>query len=159
MAEIKGWHVFSAFVVFFGAILASNVALVYLAISTFRGIEDPKPYLRGLEYNQALAERERQRALGWHSTIDLQSGGEGYRLSVAMATLEGKAIPGLSFEAELRRPATKLEDRPVDLFATGKTGLFVADLGPLAPGAWDFVATANDSAGNRFDIRNRLMIE
>src|SRR4051812_16256274 len=55
---------------FFGLIMVTNVIFITVAVKTFRGEDEQKPYLQGVEYNHTLARRAEQAQLGWHASID-----------------------------------------------------------------------------------------
>ena len=50
---------------FFGVVLAVNGVMLTYALGTFNGLSVDGAYDRGLAYNEALAEYQAQRALGW----------------------------------------------------------------------------------------------
>ncbi|HRD47064.1 MAG TPA: FixH family protein, partial [Caulobacter sp.] len=92
---IKGWHVLVSLILFFGIIIATDVAFVVLAYRTFSGQVASNPYEAGLAYNKTLAQKARQDALGWTASI----GDEGGRLSVTISDPAGRPIEGLGVTA------------------------------------------------------------
>ena len=56
-------------IAFFGIIFATNAYFIMIAVKTFSGEDEQKPYLQGVEYNDTLARRAAQRRLGWRATM------------------------------------------------------------------------------------------
>ncbi|HEY1878254.1 MAG TPA: FixH family protein, partial [Rhizomicrobium sp.] len=50
---------------FFAVIFAMNIYFIMVSSRTFRGEDEQKPYLQGVEFNQTLARRAEQESLGW----------------------------------------------------------------------------------------------
>ena len=65
-----GWY----FVAFFGLIAAVNAVMMTLAIRTHSGIVTEHPYEKGLAYNQVVAAKQKQEALGWKGSINYKNG-------------------------------------------------------------------------------------
>ena len=53
------------FVAFFAVIIAVNLVYIYLAKSTWRGVETENSYQKGLNYNEVLKQEKKQQELGW----------------------------------------------------------------------------------------------
>ncbi len=147
---IKGWHVLVSLILFFGIIIATDVAFVVLAYRTFSGQVASNPYEAGLAYNKTLAQKARQDALGWTASI----GDEGGRLSVTISDPAGRPIEGLGVTATLERPATEQGRRVIKLTPDG-AGRYGA---PFASGgAWDVRVVAEGPGGDRFEAERRLV--
>ena len=71
MGEIKGWHVFSGFVLGFGVIIAVNMTLAINAVRTFPGLEVKNSYVASQSFE---ADRAAQTALGWDVSARVESG-------------------------------------------------------------------------------------
>lgn len=139
-----------AFVGAFGVIVAVNAVLVVASVTTFTGVTGHS-YDRGRAYNSVLAEATRQDALGWSARVALESGA----LAVAVTDREGLPVGG-RIEGVLLRPleGTQL---PLDFAAAGP-GRFIAHAGAPAPGQWEARLTLHGAAGERLDIRQRLIL-
>ncbi|NJO32103.1 MAG: hypothetical protein HC869_02230 [Rhodospirillales bacterium] len=70
-AALKGWHVLSAFVLFFAAVLAVNVIMIYSAVSTYSGVVAAEPFRKGLHYNDRIVANDRQLQLRWLDTLTM----------------------------------------------------------------------------------------
>lgn len=131
--EITGRHVLLMMVGFFGIIIATDVYLVYKAVSTFGGIETTDAYRKGLGYNQRIADERAQAQLGWTKAamLDKDSG----ELVVTILDRDQKGVDGLEISALIGRPATNAEDRSLTLTQIG-SGRYSAGAGALEPGTW-----------------------
>src|SRR5215471_336287 len=91
---------------FFAIIIATNAVFITEAVKTFRGEDEQKPYLQGVEYNQTLAHRAEQKRLGWHATIDAQRSPDGkVEILVMLSHPDGSPETGARLDGELRHPA------------------------------------------------------
>lgn len=133
---LRGVHVAWGMAAFFGVIVSVNTAFITLALSTFPGEEAPRAYVSGLKYNETLARRRAQTALGWRAGAELAQGQAGPVLRLRVRDGAGAALQGAQIAAELRRPAVDGMDQPLAFRALGE-GLYEAALpADLAPGAW-----------------------
>ncbi len=147
---IKGWHVLTGLILFFGIIIATDALFMVLAYRTFSGQVASNPYEAGLAYNATLERKARQDALGWTATL----ADAGDRLEVTITDRDGRPVDGLKVTATLARPATVKGARALTL-ASVAPGAYGA---PLAlDGAWDVVVVAEGPDGARFEARRRLV--
>jgi nitrogen fixation protein FixH len=142
---------------FFVVVIAVNVYFIVLAATTFRGEDEQKPYLQGVEFNQTLRLRAKQEKLGWHAFIDaarLASGA--VRISVEVESAQGKAQSGLPLHGELRHPADENRDRAFD-FAEIRPGRYEAEVPPITAGEWDVMVSAGET-NQPFETSRRLWV-
>lgn len=151
--EIQGRHVLVAMLLFFGAVIAVDLAFTIVAVRSFPGEDERRSYLQGLRYNDVLAERERERALGWHASASINER-DGAQLSIVLTDSVGEPIRNASVTATLQRPASDREDRTLVLPDAGG-GSYSVPLGALAPGVWRLRAVALHG-GQRLQIDRRL---
>lgn len=144
--QIRGWHVLAAMLAFFGVVIAVNVIFAIYAVRSFPGEDVPRSYVQGLRYNETLAERRAQAALGWQASASLARGGEGAVLEVLLRTREGSPLDGAQITGELEWPTTSQFDRGL-VFRQAGPGRYVADLGALRDGRWRLRARAERSDG------------
>lgn len=137
---------------FFGVILAANTGFVALSIASFHGEDRVRPYQQGLNFNQALQARARQRAEGWQAAIMLV---EGARLRVAIAHRDGTPVPGLALAGQLRHPTDTAHDRPLALRETAP-GVYEASLGQAGKGWRDIVVRSGGDIP--FEAERRLWL-
>lgn len=141
---------------FFGVIIATNVIFITAAVRTFRGEDEAKPYLQGVEYNRTLARRAEQVRLGWRASIgDRRLASGAVLLTIDVFQPDGKAPTGLSLTGELRHPADEHRDRTLR-FAQTAPGHFETRVRDLAPGGWEMVVS--NSQGKPFQAERRLWV-
>ncbi len=131
---------------FFGLIFATNGYFITMAVKSFSGEDEQKPYLQGIAYNDTLARRAEQRKLGWQATMSaarLPTGA--VRIAVNLVQSDGSPEVTASLSGELRHPANEHLDRPLALKEI-QPGHYQMDLTNVRPGFWDvMVANANDA--------------
>lgn len=113
---ITGKHVLFGMIAFFGIIIAVNIVMIRLALSTHTGIVAENSYRKGLKYNEEIAASEKQAALGWRDEIKLANSGD--RISIDIRDKDGNAVRGLTITAVLGRPANAKDDIKLSLVET-----------------------------------------
>lgn len=152
---IRGWHVLAAMLAFFGAIIAVNVAFAVIAVRSFPGEDVRRSYLQGLNYNQTLAERREQAALGWQAAAALRADGDVAVVEIDLRARDGAPIDRATIEGQLTwRSATRF-DRALTFAALGE-GRYAARIGDLRPGQWRLRARAAGDAGQALDFEADL---
>ncbi len=65
---IRGGHVLGAMLAFFAVIIVADTTLIYKALTTFGGVDNPNAYRQGVAYNQRIAATpsRRDRLAGRH---------------------------------------------------------------------------------------------
>lgn len=132
-------------------VVAVNGVLVVSALTTFTGVTVTRPYERGRGYNQVLEEAARQQALGWRAEVSWLGG----QLSVAVVDREGLPVGG-RLDGELQRPLERTA-HALNLIST-TPGRWSADAAGLAAGQWEARLTLRGPAGERLDIRQRILV-
>ena len=142
---------------FFGIIIAMNAYFITMSSRTFRGEDEQKPYLQGVEYNQTLARHAEQAARGWTAAITATRlpGGD-VRVEIRMRDKAGRPVDGPALAGELRHPADENRDRVLDLVQTAP-GIYQARHSRVSPGMWDVLVHAN-SVQSPFDAERRLWL-
>lgn len=141
---------------FFGVIFATNAIFITAAVRTFRGEDEAKPYLQGVEYNQTLARRAEQTRLGWHASIGDQRLASGMVLiTIDVSQPDGKAPRNLVLRGELRHPADEHRDRDLHFIET-MPGHFETAIRDISPGRWEMVV--NNSSDQPFQAERRLWV-
>jgi nitrogen fixation protein FixH len=155
--ELKGRHVLFAFLTFFGVIFAVNGYFLYSALGTHTGVVAHEPYRKGLQYNDRIAEDEKQSELGWAHVLAASTDG---RLILNLKDKAGAPVVGLRIFGTLGRPSTSDFDRMI-AFTERVPGTYVADTAVLADGAWISSIEAHEAGGARpiYRGRNRLWLK
>lgn len=138
---LRGGHVLAGLLLFFAAIIAINIAFAVAAVQTFPGEDERRSYTQGLHYNDTLAERRAEAAIGWQARTELVRTTTGTRVMVQLTDRAGAPVEDAAIEGVLRWPPNEGGDRALTFVAQGD-GLYAADLNQLAPGRWDLRARA-----------------
>jgi nitrogen fixation protein FixH len=125
---------------FFGVIFATNAIFITEAVKTFRGEDEQKPYLQGVEYNRTLANRTKQAKLGWRASIAAQRSPQGpVTIRVELRHADGSPETGARLAGELRHPADENRDRQLR-FRNLSGGRYETSVQAM-PGAWDVLVS------------------
>jgi nitrogen fixation protein FixH len=142
---------------FFAVIIAADTTLIYKAVSTFGGVDNPDAYREGLTYNERIASEARQSALGWQETIEALTSPA--RLRVKLKDKDGNPVIGLRLEATLSRPATNRSDVTIALTEVAP-GVFESVAALQGDGAWiaDVRAIRSGETAPAYQARRRLWL-
>jgi nitrogen fixation protein FixH len=128
--ELTGWHVLAIVIIFFGTIIAVNVAMAVAAVGTFPGLVVENSYVASQHYDELLAKARAQDAKGFVDELSVNKG----TLTFALST-PGGPVSGLAVSAHVGRPSTTREDRDI-AFASRGNGAYVGTT-PLPAGLWE----------------------
>lgn len=134
--EIRGWHVLTAILAFFALVIGVNVAFTIAALNSFPGEDVKRSYLQGLHYNDTLAGRRAQDALGWRAALSIEPSAEGPMIVLHIVDRSADGVPALQITGALRRPADAGMDRAITFTEIGG-GAYRAPAPELTPGFWD----------------------
>lgn len=144
--ELTGRHVLIVTLSAFGVVIAVNVAMAFLAIGSFPGLEVPNSYVASQRFDR---ERQAQQALGWTATV----GHDGADLVVDIVDGQGDH-PALShFTATVGRPTHGKSNITPQFRSVGGSYRTPLD---LDPGIWTIHVAAIAPDGTAF--RQRLNI-
>ncbi len=122
---------------FFGVVVLANGVMVYLATSSFTGLQTEGPYNRGLAYNRVIEAERAERALGWDVTVEFAPAGDRRGRIVARALdAAGAPLDAAAVTMRLVRPTQQGYDMQVTLAAEGG-GIYAADVELPLPGLWE----------------------
>lgn len=155
--ELTGRKVLVWLVASFGVVFAVNIYFIVIAVKTFRGEDEQKPYLQGVEYNQTIARRAEQEKLGWKAAIGatrLPTGA--VRVAVTLKRANGAPETNVNLTGELRHPADETRDRQMRLHEANP-GEYVAELSGVKMGAWDVIVTTQ-AQQSPFEASRRLWV-
>jgi nitrogen fixation protein FixH len=142
----------------FAVVLAVNVFFMVKAYSTFRGEDEQKPYMQGVEYNETLERRALQARLGWTATLDAARTGEsGVRVAVSLSDHAGAPINTVSLSALLKHPSDEAKDRVITLHRVS-SGAYEGDAANVSAGLWDLVVSATNAPATPFEATRRIWI-
>jgi nitrogen fixation protein FixH len=144
--EIRGWHVLTALLLFFGVVIAINVAFAVMAVRSFPGEDVRRSYTQGIQYNDILAERRAQAALGWRASAELVDTNGGPALEVTLHSRDGAPLSGMDVAGALQWPTDSRLDRALS-FEEVAAGRYRARVENLQAGRWRLRARAEKDAG------------
>ena len=147
---LTGKHVAFAVAAFFGAIFLANAVMITLAVRTYSGVDAPKAYAQGLDYQSTLNAREAQAQSGWRASIAHEWREDGLRVEVTMA---GATIAWA--EARLRHPTNTAGDAQVALAPVG-AGRYEAFFPGVSPAVWDVIVEVETSDGRLTEAQKRI---
>lgn len=151
--KLTGKHVAFILAGFFGLMFAVNGVFVYFALGSFSGVSVDDAYRRGLDYNQELAQKQRQEDRNWkHSLVFVQTGEGVGKVTLFLDDEHGNRIAGLNVNAHLKRPVLAVADRAIEFLEQGQGG-YIAELDFSDKGQWDIVVLLE---GGGFDDPYRL---
>jgi nitrogen fixation protein FixH len=153
--ELKGWHVGAMMVSFFAVVISVNATFITLAAQTFPGEIVKKSYVQGLNYNQTIAARQAQAAMGWRAEAELSQSAAGPIVRVRMIGPSGAGLSGLTLRGALKRGVTAAQDHDLAFTARGG-GIYEAALpADLGRGLWRLSARA-EGGDVPFDLTANL---
>lgn len=155
--ELKGWHVLSMMLAFFGVIVGVNVIFAFYALDTFTGEDTPLAYMKGLAYNETLDAHAAQARLGWTAQVGVVRGDAGAGVvDVRLASAAG-AVAGLDLTVTLRRPTDSDLDRTIALRDAGG-GAYEGVADDLKSGQWDVIVRTKAQDGTPFEALRRVQV-
>lgn len=127
-----------AFVGFFCGLAALEGGFVMLARESFSGLVTDHAYATGLAYNDILATRTAENALGWSIKVKLEPGAPeamGGRLRLTLADRAGRPLTGVAVKATAERMSRFPQILSVDFRPDGP-GEQVSAFAPPLAGRW-----------------------
>jgi nitrogen fixation protein FixH len=126
-----------AFLGFFGIVLLANGALIWIAFTTWTGLETERAYQKGLAYNSALDQAKAQALLGWRVDLEfVQADERALAVSLALADRHGDLIEDASVSTTFFRPTHEGHDR-VATIPHRYGGAYAARVELPLAGQWD----------------------
>ncbi len=138
--KFTGWHMTAIIVAFFGVVIAVNILMATLAVTTFGGTVVDNSYVASQSYNKWLAEARRQRAEGWQAEVVRMADGH-----VRVTVKEAAIVPANGHLVGIAaRPVGKEPDRPLSFHRDGNGGFISAQA--LPGGRWLIHLTIEDGS-------------
>ncbi len=141
----------------FAVVIGVNVYFIVEAERTWPGEDVAHPYLQGLDYNQTLDARARQKALGWHATMGAVLAGDTATITVDLKDKNGRPVTGEALKGILRHPMDEQRDRAFALRETGG-GIYVGTIAQAQPGNWDVIVTRKSGKEAPFEATRRIWL-
>ena len=128
--RFTGTHMLVCMLLFFGVIVVVNFTMAAFASRSWTGLVVKNSYVASQEFNEKLAMAEKQKALGWRSTLTYQDD----QLAFTLHKDDGEIIFADSVNAQIGRPAHEQQDQQFAFLPDGK-GRFIKTH-VLEPGVW-----------------------
>lgn len=140
--EINGRHVFGAFALAFGTIIAVNLTLAFKAVATFPGLEVQNSYVASQSFDM---DRAAQVALGWQVSAEVT----GHQLSLRILK-DGVAVSPTIEQAIFGRATSVAADQALDFHFDGTALIAQVSAGQ---GNWNLRLKARADDGTLFQQR------
>lgn len=143
-----GWYIPWLFVAFFGVVVAANSFMVYIAMTTYTGLETDNHYLKGLHYNAALEGARAQAERGWKVDLSFQS--QAARKGIVGLNLRdryGNLLNGSVVKVSFIRPTSADHDVTLELPYIGD-GRYGTDVELPFSGNWDLRVIIDHPTGD-----------
>lgn len=127
--RFTGRHAAAIIVTFFAVVIAVNVFMARMAISTFGGVVVENSYVASQHYNTWLDEAAREKALGWTAQMDRSADGA---VDLVLADAAARPLAGARVTAEAVHPLGRVPDRELAVREVAP-GRYAA---ALEPGRW-----------------------
>jgi len=148
--ELTGKHVLAIVVSAFALIIGVNLFMAFSAVGTFPGLETKNSYVASQQFDRLRAAQE---ALGWTVTAEV----EGEELIIDIRDSEGQPVEVLRLTGIFGR-ATHVKDDQTPEFSQTATGAYVAHVGDLGGGYWNFRMEATAKDGTPFQQLKQIYI-
>lgn len=148
-----------AFVLVFIPVIAVNILLIKMALTSNTGLVTDRAFDTGQSYNAVIAAGARQEALGWQSVLDVQAAplpDKPHRvaLTVTMTDQAGAPLKGLTLSGRVVSPVDPQPDVDLVLVETAG-GRYRQQLSLPRGGQWELQLVATDG-GSQYAIQQRL---
>jgi nitrogen fixation protein FixH len=143
---------------FFGVVIAVNVTMMDLAITTLPGTDVDSAYSASIGYEREITAAHDQDARSWKVDAHIERDGNGgATLRVEARDSGGQPVAGLKFEGRLERPTDKRADLAFSLAEVG-IGIYRGAAAAVAPGQWDLVLEGDRAGQRMFLSKNRVLL-
>lgn len=116
-----GYHMAAILIGFFGIVIAVNIYMAKVAVGTFGGTVVDNSYVASQQYNEWLAEADKEAKLGW-TVVAARAAGDKVHLVV-----DDNGVAGLNFvvSAKAEHPLGRAPERALQ-FASQGDGSYVS---------------------------------
>ncbi len=146
-----GWYIPWLFVAFFGLVFTANGVMVYIATSTYTGLETENHFIKGIKYNDSLDGARAQSERGWR--VDLGFERTEPQKGIVAVTLHdkhGNLLKDSTVTVRFIRPTMQGHDVELELPYLGE-GRYAMPVELPLPGQWDMRLTIAHATGDYQD--------
>ncbi len=155
--RLTGKKVLAILVGFFSVIIAVNMVMAYVAVTTFSGMQIQRPYEAGLKFNHAISKARVQQEQHWKVDTHLERAKDGQvTLTITLADQQGAAIVDQQVSVQLVSPVDSRNDAAFALMPDGP-GRY-RGVTQAAAGQWDLVIEAKRAEDAVFRSVSRVSL-
>lgn len=152
--RFTGFHMLLVAFGFFGVIIAVNVSMAIVAMTSWTGLVVENSYVASQEFETKRLAHEQQMAAGWEATLTYLPGGVAKLVVVDAA---GKPVDLGDVTLQLNRPVGGHDDQLVSLGRLAAGG-YAATV-KLGAGMWEALVTAANTPLGPFELQSRFKVE
>ena len=142
---------------FFGIVALVNGVMIYTALNTFRGVQLPNAYEKGVKYEQRIIAAEEQRKLGWQVNVTAEKDSKGEKtFTISAIDKDGAPLRGLTITAHLQHPTDEAGDQPVTIVESGP-GLFKGVAPTAHDGQWTLMFDLSQNGETVYHEETRVL--
>lgn len=136
-----------AFVAFFAVVFAANGIMLFFALDSWTGLSTEDAFQQGLAYNEKIAERDRQAALGWQVSFDATPDRAGHVVfDLQVDDERGVPVTAASVAVSLTRPTHEGYDLAAILSHLGR-GHYAGEVDLPLSGQWQVELVIDEPRG------------
>ncbi len=109
--QFTGTHMAVIMAAFFGVIVAVNLVMAEFASSSWTGLVVKNSYVASQGFNEVVAAKRRQDAMGWRSEYAMAGG----KVSIRISDSSGDPVAVNSIDLTFRRPTFEADDHTIAL--------------------------------------------
>ncbi|WP_445599632.1 FixH family protein [Azospirillum sp. A39] len=154
----RGWYIPWLFVAFFLLVFTANGFMVYIATSTYNGLETENHFVKGILYNKSLEGARAQAERGWQ--VDLAFAPTEALKGIVAVTLHdkhGNLLRDSTVTVRFIRPTAEGHDFETELPYLGE-GRYAKPVELPLPGQWDMRLTIVHG-GDDFQDQQRIFVK
>ena len=157
MRRPRSWWIPWAFVGFFVVVFGANGIMVFFAYDSWTGVATEDAYVKGLAYNEQIADARAQQTLGWRGELTFTANGPlRGRLELDLRDRHETPIGGAAVTADLVRPTHGGHDLQLSLEDAGG-GRYAAEVALPLAGQWDVRLRAEHARGG-YRLERRIVV-
>ncbi len=142
-----GYWIPYTFLGFFAVVFLANGIMLYFALDSWTGLTTENAFRDGLDYNERLAERDRQRDLGWLVTFQAVPDRSGHVVfDLQVADERGVPVTAADVAVALTRPTHEGYDFTAELSHRGG-GRYTGEADLPLPGQWQLDLVIDEPRG------------
>ena len=156
--QITGRHVLIGLIAFFGIVIGVNIVFVTSAVRSFPGEATKKSYVQGINYNDTLEQKEKQKALGWSAEIGEMDIASQRQLVVRISDADSSPVSTLAVVARLSEHSDDHNQLDFTLLELDP-GEYSVELPQEIFGRWTAVVTATGSDELVFETQKTMVFK